>query len=357
MIDLDQPSRFRTVDPQDMLGHIDRWPEQCRCAWEEVQNLVQSLAVPRFQGAIILGMGGSAIGGDLLAALAAESSPVPIRVRRDYTLPNWVSDTTLAIGSSYSGDTEETLTAFEAARQRGCHLLAISSGGKLADLAHQYGAPWLGIPYQSQPRAALGYLFTFLVGLAQRLELLPNQSDAMEEAIGILSSRREEIGAQTPTARNPAKQLALELQDRLPVIYSAGILTPVARRWKTQMNENAKSWALWEELPELDHNTVAGFGLPKPLLKHIYAIGLTSPAMHPHHRIRFEISAELIAREGIAQKEIEAHGEAPLAQVTSAIQFGDYVSYYLAMLYDVDPTGIPNIKYLKEQLGEHLSGS
>jgi len=355
MIDLDQPSRFSIVDRQDMRGHIDRWAEQCQQAWKQVQGFVQSLAVPRFQGVVILGMGGSAIGGDLLAALAAESSPVPICVNRDYTLPDWVGDNTLTIGSSYSGDTEETLAAFKAARRRGCHLLALSSGGRLADLAHQYGAPCLHIPYQSQPRAALGYSLIFLVGLAQRMGLLPDQSNGVKEAIQILSARREEIGAHVPTAENEAKQLALELKDRLPVIYGAGILAPVARRWKTQINENAKSWALWEELPEFDHNTVASFGLAKPLLKQIYAIALTSPAMHPRHRLRFEISAELIAREGIAQKEIAARGETPLAQMVSAIQFGDYASYYLAMLYEVDPTEIPNIKYLKKRLGDQPS--
>jgi len=352
MIGLDHPSRFSSVDPQGMLGHIDHWPEQCRSAWEEVQNLAQSLVVPGFRAVVILGMGGSAIGGDLLAALVAESSPVPIQVRRDYVLPNWVGDSTLAIALSYSGDTEETLTAFETARERNCPLLALSSGGKLADLADEYGVPWLRVPYKSQPRAALGYMLTFLVGVAERLGLLPSQSDAMKEAIQTLSAQREKIGAESPMARNPAKHLALELKDRLPVIYGAGTLTPVARRWKTQINENAKSWALWEELPELDHNTVVGFGLPSPLLEHIYAVGLTSPAMHPRHRMRFEIGAELMTREGIAHREIDTQGEAPLTQVTSAVQFGDYVSYYLAMLYEVDPTTIPNIRYLKARLGE-----
>jgi len=356
MIDLDQPTTFSAIDPQDMLGHIDRWAEQCQKSWELVQDFAQSLAVPRFQGVVILGMGGSAIGGDLLAALAADTSPVPIFVNRDYTLPDWVGDNTLVIGSSYSGDTEETLAAFKAARRRGCHLLAMSSGGKLADLAHQYSAPWLCIPYKSQPRAALGYSLIFLVGLAQRMGLLPDQGEAVREAIQILNTQREELGAQVPTADNQAKQLALELKDRLPVIYGSGILAPVARRWKTQINENSKSWALWEELPEFDHNTVASFGLPKPLLKQIYAIALTSPSMHPRHRLRFEVTAELIARENIAQREIAAQGQSSLAQMLSAIQFGDYVSYYLAMLYEVDPTEIPNIRYLKKRLKSEPSG-
>ncbi|MEA3344848.1 MAG: bifunctional phosphoglucose/phosphomannose isomerase [Chloroflexota bacterium] len=352
MIDLDQPSRFSAVDHENMLSHIDRWADQCKRAWDRVQDFAQSLTVPPFRGVLVLGMGGSAIGGDLLAALAARSSPVPIQVNRDYTLPDWVGDSTLVIGSSYSGSTEETLAAFKAARRRGCRLLALSSGGELADLARQYGAPWLHIPYKSQPRAALGYSLIFLIGLGQRMGLLPDQSEALEEAIEVLNAQREEIGAQVPVAENQAKQLALELRDHLPVIYGAGILAPVARRWKTQINENAKSWALWEEMPEFDHNTVASFGLPKPLLKQIYTIALTAPSMHPRHRLRFEISAELIAREGIAQKEIEAQGGAPLAQMVSAIQFGDYVSYYLAMLYEVDPTEIPNIQYLKRRLGD-----
>ena len=352
-MDLDQPSRFCAVDPQDMLGHIDRWAEQCQHGWEQVQDLVQPLSVPRFQGVVILGMGGSAIGGDLLTALAAESSPVPIRVSRDYALPEWVGDKTLVIGSSYSGNTEETLTAFKTARQRSCHLLALSSGGQLADLAHQYGAPWLHIPYESQPRAALGYLLIFLVGLAQRMGLLPDQSKGVEETVEKLNTQRKEIGAQAPAASNQAKKLALELRDHLPVICGAGILAPVARRWKTQINENAKSWALWEELPELDHNTVAGLGLPEPLLRQIYTIALTSPNMHPRHRLRLEIGAKLIAKEGIAQHEVAAQGGTPLAQMVSAIQFGDYVSYYLAMLYEVDPTEIPNISCLKKQLDRH----
>ena len=355
MIDLDQPSEFRALDTEDMLGHITRWPEQCQQAWEQVRGFAQSLAVPPFRGVVILGMGGSAIGGDLLAALAAQSSPVPIQVNRTYALPNWAGDSTLVIALSYSGNTEETLTAFKAARRRGCHLLALSSGGELADLAHQYSAPWLHVPYRSQPRAALGWLFTSLVGLAQRAGLLPNQSSAMDETVKTLCAQREELSASVPTDGNLAKQLALQLRDRLPVVCGAGIMAPVARRWKTQMNENAKCWAVWEELPELDHNTVAGLGLPEPLLRQIYVINLTSPALHPRNRLRFDIGAELIDREEIAGKEVVARGCSPLAQMTSSAQFGDYVTYYLALLYRVDPTEIANIMYLKARLGDQTA--
>jgi len=354
MIDLDQPSRFHALDPQDMLGHIDHWADQCQQAWRQVQDFAQSLVVPSFRGILILGMGGSAIGGDLVAALASRTSPVPIQVNRDYTLPNWAGDDTLVIACSYSGNTEETLTAFKAAQRRGSHLLAISSGGHLAELARQYHIPWLHIPYKSQPRAALGYLLTFLVGIAQRMGVLPDQRNAVNEAIQILRAQQEKLGADTPTAQNQAKQLALELKNRLPVIHGAGILAPVARRWKTQINENAKSWAVWEELPELDHNTVAGFGLPKPLLKQLCVVGLTSPTMHPRNRLRFEVGGELIAQQGIAQRGILARGDSPLAQIVSSTQFGDYVSYYLALLYEVDPTEIANITYLKKRLGERV---
>jgi len=297
-------------------------------------------------------MGGSAIGGDMLAALAARSSPVPIQVNRNYGLPNWVGDSTLVIALSYSGNTEETLTAFKAARQRGCHLLALSSGGELEDLAHQYGAPWLHIPYRSQPRAALGWLFTSLVGLAQQVGLLPDQSSAMDETMEALCVQREELGESVPTDGNLSKQLAVELRDRLPVVCGAGLMAPVARRWKTQMNENAKCWAVWEGLPELDHNTVAGLGLPEPLLGRIYVIDLTSPGLHPRNRLRFDIGAELIDREKIARKEIVARGCSPLAQMMSSVQFGDYVTYYLALLYQVDPTEIANIMYLKARLAD-----
>jgi len=352
VIDLNNWTLFRKTDPDDMLGHIAELPQQCRDAWANVQRLELPPEYRQVNKVVVLGMGGSAIGGDLLRVLAEPECAVPIVTNRDYTVPAFVNAATLVIACSYSGNTEETLMAFREISKRDAALLAITTDGKLAQQSRELRLPLLTFHYQSQPRAALGYSLVSLIGVMQKLGFIGDKSDDLEEAVTVMDTLQKETKGTVPVAENPAKQLAKRLCGRLPVIYGAGYLTEVAHRWKTQLNENAKAWSFFEQLPELNHNTVVGYEFPEELAKRILVVMLASSLDHPRNKTRFQVTQEILAKHGIAYETIEARGKSPFAQMLSAIHFGDYVSYYLAMLYQVDPTPVQVIDYLKERLAQ-----
>ncbi len=350
MRDLDAHDQFARLDPHGMLTRIGELPQQCEHGW----SLALQLSLPneyRQPGQIVLlGVGGSAIGGDLLRTLVMQDCPVPIVVHRDYSLPAFVDRDTLVVVSSYSGNTEEALVGFEAATQRAARVMAITTGGELARRAHERGLPVWTFDYQAQPRAALGYSLTFLLGALQHLELVSDKSADVAEATAVMRQWQSQIKESVPEAENPAKQMARRLHRRLPVVYAAEHLSEVGRRWKGQFNENSKSWGVFDVLPELDHNTVVGYPLPPGLSRLAHVVLLTSPLNHPRVLLRFDITRELLQRHGYAYDMIEAHGQSRLAQVLSAIHFGDYVSFYLAMLNGVDPWAIGNIEFVKSRL-------
>jgi glucose/mannose-6-phosphate isomerase len=353
MIDLDDLSVQRELDPQGMLGHVAALPRQCRDAWAMTRGLKLS---ERYSGAakvVIAGMGGSAIGGDLAAAVAADRSSKPIRVHRDYDLPAYVDSQTLVIASSYSGNTEETLAAFQSAHERGCPLVVIATGGRLAQLANQWKVPLVSFDYQSQPRAALGYMFVSLLGVLRALGVVGDLDADLEEGLAILEGLGSELAPDVPRSHNQAKQLAAELVDRVPVIVGAGPLAPVARRWKTQFNENAKSWAYFEALPEMDHNALSGIHFPAEAVERLRVLFLRGTSLQGRNRLRVDLTLQILNGQGVVCFEVPIPGRSSLAQILAAVQLGDYVSCYLALLYDADPTTIQDITGLKRRMAEH----
>jgi len=354
---LDDLTAMRRLDAQDMLGRIEEMPGQCRLAWERAAAFDLPPGYRRAREVVILGMGGSAIGGDLLRTLVADECPLPVLVNRQYTVPGFVDERTLVIGSSYSGNTEETLTAFQAALDRGAMGLAISTGGKLARMAEAHGLPFYRIEYESVPRAALAHSFVPLLGIFQRLGFIADKGDELVEAVEVMERLQGEIGPQVAMESNPAKRLAQRLHGRLPIVYGAGHLSAVARRWKGQFNENSKSWGFFEEMPELDHNAVLGIRWPRELVPQLLVVMLTSAGDHPRNRLRFQVTRELLEREGVEVEVISAWGESRLAQMLSSIHFGDFVSFYLAMLNGADPTETEAIERLKERLAQVPKGA
>lgn len=352
MKELDNLSLFKEVDAEDMLRRVAELPRQCRDAWASVMSLELPGDDWPIRNIIVLGIGGSAISGDLLRTLVAPECPLPIVVNCDYTLPAFVGPETLAIVSSYSGNTEETLTTFELAHQAGAHLVAFTTGGKVAARAREWDVPLFSYVYPSQPRAALGYSLIPLLGLLVRLGLIAGKAADVEEAITVMGAWQAEIRETVPFEQNAAKQLAARLHARLPVVYGSGYLSEVARRWKTQFNENAKHWGVFEQMPELNHNTVVGYDWPVDLAEKIVVVMLRSSLDNPRNQVRFDVTAEILAQKGVACETVHARGERPLAQMLSAIHFGDYVSYYLAMLNRADPTPVETIAYLKGRLAE-----
>jgi glucose/mannose-6-phosphate isomerase len=348
---LDDRKQMQVLDTLDMLGCIDRLPGQLEEAWQAGQQFPLPDTLRSVRRIVIAGMGGSAIGGSLLASYAASFCEVPIVVWRDYGLPAWVQGPdTLVIASSYSGNTEETLSAYQTARERRCSLLTMTTGGKLAGLAAEDGVPLWKFTYRGQPRSAVGYTFALPLAVLARLHLVPDPSADVANAAAALRAQQKLIGADVPLAGNAAKRMASGWFERNVIIFGADILTPIARRWKGQISEIAKAWAQFEELPELDHNTVAGTLQPKEIISRSVVVFLRSQYDHPRNRLRTEITQDLFRQQGWTTEIVDAAGDAPLAQMYSCLHFGDYASFYLALAYDTDPSPVAVIEDLKKRL-------
>lgn len=349
-MDLNDHQDFSKFDTQDMLGEMIGLPEQLEAAWAEAEALPLD-DYNKVKQVVVAGMGGSAIGADLVKAYTAPLSSVSLEVHRDYGLPAWVSGPeTLVIISSHSGNTEETLSALEVALERGCSLLAISTGGKIAERASESGIGLWTFQHKGQPRAAVGYSFALLLNIFYRLGFIPDPLTEIKEAVLAMKEQRDLLAPELPVYQNPAKRMAGQLIDRWVSVFGADLLAPVARRWKGQISEIAKAWGQYEDIPELNHNTLAGVVNPENLLLKTMSLFLESDHNHPRNRRRIELTKKNLMLEGISTDLIQARGESRLAQMWTLIQFGDYTAFYLAMAYGVDPTPVAAIENLKREL-------
>jgi glucose/mannose-6-phosphate isomerase len=354
---LDDTGRFRQIDTEDMLGEIDGLPDQFQNAWEQGQRFPLA-DISGVRQVVVAGMGGSAIGADLLAAYAAPLATVPIVVWRDYDLPAFAQGPeTLVIVSSHSGNTEEALSAFERGVESRVQLMAITTGGKLADLANQSRVPLWRFEHSGQPRAAVGFSFALLLAAMMRLGVIPDPQEEVSNALEAMRKQQPGISAEAPVVQNLAKLMAGQLIDRWPMILGAGLLAPVARRWRTQIAELAKSVAQFELLPEADHNMVAGVLNPEIVFANTMVVFLRASSAHPRNLKRVDVTREVLMVEGFNTSTVEAVGKSRLAQQWTCLHFGDYTAYYLAMVYGVNPTPVSAIEDLKERLREGDEGS
>lgn len=353
MISIDNVEQYPELDPQNMLGHIQDLPTQLVTAWQTgLTHSIKGLSTP---GAVIIaGVGGSAIGADLLASYVQDSCPIPVFVHRDYGLPAWANGPeTLVIASSHSGNTEETVSAYEEAHKRGCQRVAIARGGKLSELAVQSESLWWSFVHNGQPRSAVGWTFGLLLALFHQLGLTPDAGEAIQAACDAMLSQQELLAPQVTLIKNPAKRQAGQLMDRWVCVAGSGIFAPVARRWKGQMNELPKAWAQFEFLPELDHNTLAGTICPAEMLEKLVVLFIRGEADHARNGLRSELSRREFMQQGIATDVYQAKGSTVMEQMWTAIHFGDYMTYYLALLYGIDPTPIVAMENLKVLLKQH----
>jgi glucose/mannose-6-phosphate isomerase len=349
---LDDPQTFERLDPDGLRGRIRDLPEQCREAWRQAKAFAWPVDFADVTKVVVLGMGGSAIAGDIVRSLALRRGSKPVFVHRGYDLPPFVDEGTLVVASSNSGETEETLSAFEQALAGPSKKIVVATGGRLLALARERGLPAYVFAYGGEPRSSLGHSLMALLALAGATGVLSDQSAAVEEAIALMESLRREIGDDVPFEKNAAKQLATRLQGKLPVVYAAEMLTEAAHRWKTQLNENGKVWAFYEEISELNHNTVEGFGLPKDVAGKAHVVFLWHRALNRRNRLRYEATRDALTAAGVASERVDVGGESDLARVLWAIYFGDWVSYYLAMLNGVRPSPVTAIQGLKRWLAE-----
>ncbi|HHT62692.1 MAG: bifunctional phosphoglucose/phosphomannose isomerase [Bacillota bacterium] len=351
LVDLDDIELLKSRDPGHMLEALAGLPQQCREGVKIARE--QEISFPRFtfNNVVVTGLGGSAIGGDFLRVYAGQKCRIPVAVNRDYRLPLFVGENTLVLAVSYSGNTEETLAAYDEARNKGAALVALTSGGKLAEKAKNDGNPLITIPGGLQPRAATGYLFIPTLIILHKLGLVPDVSEGLDDMISTLESVGRKNTPDMHQAKNPAKQLAKMFYNKIPVIWGvSGTTETAAMRWKGQINENSKALAYYNILPELNHNEIVGTEVPEQLLKEIELVVLRSEDDHPRVQKRIEITKEIIGERVSGFTEIWGEGKSLLARMFSLTYLGDYTSVYLALLYGIDPSPVHLITQLKNKL-------
>jgi glucose/mannose-6-phosphate isomerase len=356
---LNDHAQLKAHDPSDMLGAILGLPEQCAAAKRIASGAdLGALTGRHFSSVVIAGMGGSAIGGDLLRAAFEPQLTCPVTVVRDYRLPGYIGPETLVIAASNSGNTEETLSTYAQARKASAPILAVTTGGKLDDLAEADGVPLIKLPVTGlQPRAAVGYAFVPLVVAAVRLKLLPDSvMQDIDEAAGVLLTMRAALGPDVPPATNQAKQLATEWVGKIPFIYgSQAERGVVAYRWKTQINENAKALAVANVFPELNHNETVGWSGShgQAAVEKFLSVVILRDRAEPAHIVRrVELTKELLADRKVHIDEVWSSGTSALARTFSLVYAGDFASCYLALAYGEDPTPVKAIDWLKQQLAK-----
>ena len=337
-----------------MLDKVIELADQVEKAWDSSRDFGADL-----EGAhgpvVICGMGGSAIGGRMLADLVKKDSPVPVYLERGYSLPSFVNEKTPVVCVSYSGNTEEVISSFREAVAKKCALTVITSGGALADEADKAGIPMHLTPGGMPPRAALGYLFTPLLRLASRLGIYELGDEEVTSAVRKLRALAARYSLDGSLSDNTAMQLTKKLYGKIPLIYSGdGLLAGAAYRWKCQFNENSKCMAFYNTFAELGHNEIMGWDSPERLREDFYVIMLMDHEDHPRIQKRMDITFRELEPLGGGGLRIESDGEkgrrGRLARLFSILALGDFTSVYLAVEYGKDPTPIEKIVQIKEAL-------
>ena len=351
------PAPARANDPRDMMGAILGLPEQCEAARTIGQTAdLGAVSARHYASLVVLGLGGSAIGGDFLRSCFAPHVRCPVEVVRDYHIPGYVGADTLVFASSNSGNTEETLSAYDQARKAGATIVAFTTGGDLARQASGDGVPAVMLPGGLQPRAAVGYSFVPLIVVAARLGLMSSTLvDDLDETLAVMRGVRDRNCPDAAEA-NQARSLAGAWKGKLPVIYgSQAERGVVAYRWKTQINENAKAYAIANVFPELNHNETVGWsgahgqGNPEGVLRVCILRDEREPA---HIKRRVELTKKILADHADGIDEAWAVGDSALARMMSLVYLGDFASCYLAYAYAEDPTPVKVIDWLKSELAK-----
>jgi glucose/mannose-6-phosphate isomerase len=346
----------------DSLGFLDAvggLPEQLDDAHRRARAALESAALPsvdEIDHIVVLGMGGSGIAGDVVAAAANAALPVPVVVLKQIRVPRFVGPRTLAFALSYSGDTDETLQMAAGALDAGARVVAVSRGGALADLARERGAVHVPCPDGYLPRAAVGALLAPLFVALERIGLLPEAREWLEQARSQLAARREKCRPSVAAPNNPAREIARRIGTTIPIFYGGGALGAVAaQRWKCDVNENAKAPSFWNAYPEIDHNEICGWGQHGDVTRQVFTlVELRHGFEHEQLDKRFALTRALI-EETLAQVlEVRADGDGRLAQLLDLMYVGDWASCYLALDHDVDPGPIDTIFQLKDALGQSV---
>lgn len=329
-------------DKSDALGVAEKSPQQL------LHDFDTSIDLPDLpENVVFAGMGGSALAASLFIGWTSPS--LPVVVTRHYELPGFAGNNTLFIASSYSGNTEETLAALEQAETAGCKIVVLSSGGKLVEIAEAKGYPLLLLPSGLQPRFAVFYSFRALSELFESLGLMPGLVSQLEDTGRFLEEAVKDWRPDVPTSKNRPKQLAEEIAGKTPVVYAGPRLSAAAYKWKISFNETSKNVAFYNQWPEFNHNEIMGW-TSHPVDKPFAPIELVSTFEHERVLKRFEVSNRLLSGQMPHPLIIEAEGDTLLKQILWTVLLGDFVSLYLALVNNVDPTPVTIIEKLKQEL-------
>lgn len=348
---LDDISTIKKIDQLGMLSHVDAFPQQITDTIDIFKN-IQIFKLIKVDNVIISGMGGSGIAGEIVAELFRDKIDVPVYVNREYDLPKWAKKDTLTIFLSYSGNTEETLSAFKLASQRKCTSLCITSGGKLKEFAEKRGVTVVNIPGGLQPRAAIAYLLFSLIFVLQKTGVLTHQIEAdVAESISIAQEVVRENSLSVEESLNLSKQIARQLLGSIPQIYGWGIYSPIATRWQYQFNENSKIIARADVIPESNHNDIVGWGCNPEASQYFSCLLFRDRAMETIYLAkRIDFMKSVFNDTVRVVIDVTAKGHSALAKMVSLLLVGDYVSCYLAVLRQIDPTPVDVITELKQKL-------
>jgi len=340
---------FGRSDPRNMIKHFEGFAELTQDAYKTAGNITLPPYYIKPKRVVLLGMGGSGAANDMVKSLLDESTDLIVTSVHDYALPRYVDSDTLVIASSYSGNTEETLAGFISAYEKGAKLVAIATGGKLKILAEKYKIPLFLFDYPCPPRGALPYLFILLLMVFVKLGHLEFDDGEFGKMIGILNNHLEKFKTGTSLLGNPAKILAEKLYDKIPIVFATSKLFPVALRYKAEFNENSKSFAFAEEFPELNHKSTEGILHPKD---NVVMIMLESNFEFDRNIKRQNITSEIFSKNKVPVERVQfVDAKDRIAEMMLFVMFGEFVSYYLAMLNKENPGLQDKVDYLKERLG------
>jgi len=351
---------FSELDQDNMIELLEKFPLKMRDALRLGEEFTIPANFPSaptlaqsFKNIVVLGMGGSAIGGDLLSDYLTDELSIPIVVIRGYDIPKFVDEDSLVLAVSYSGNTEETLSTLKRCLEAKARVIALTSGGKLAVLARENNFPVIKVPAGIQPRAAISYLFFPILKVLERIGIAKERHEETEETLNILQELSKEYGAKSPLKNNFAKKVAMGLYQYLPLVYgSEGLLKAVAMRWKTQINENSKWPCFWNVFPELDHNEIVGYETENNINRQVKIIYFQDKEGLLRVEQRRKITRKIIEDKVAEFIVCPTKGKGKMARMFSLIFLGDLASYYLAILNQVDPSPVACIEDLKKELAK-----
>lgn len=355
-VSLDDQEAISQLDRSNVLGSIQALANQVEDAWDQVKQIELNIDQSKIRNVVVSGMGGSALGPDVIKRAFKAQLLVPFEVVNDYALPGYVSENTLVVVSSYSGTTEETVAGLQDAISKGAQVLVISTGGDLQRLAQEKGLSGYTIQPthnpSGQPRMAIGYSVFGIIALLQRVGLISLDDSLVNSVIATIRRTATQLDIGVTQTENAAKQLAFQILGRIPVFVAAEHLEGAAHVMQNQFNENGKTFAEYRVIPELNHHLMEGLRFPQDNDKTLFFVLLNSALYHPRTQRRFEITQKVIENTGIDATMLELQNTTALEQVFEVITFGAYTNFYLAMLEGIDPAPIETVDFFKSELNK-----